>query len=247
MESQRFAIEPIGVLRTCFPEKLGIPRQSGLVPAARGVLRFSASQPPQVWRQALDGLDGFRHAWLTFVFDRACAQGWKSRVRPPRLDGREKMGVFATRSPHRPNFLGLSLCRLERVSMEEPLVEVSGIDILDGTPIVDIRPFHPDNDAPDPADVSRGWLDRAAEPGLEVRWDPGAVPAMESRLEAGCSQGAPAYTPAQARELVEQVVGSDPRPAHRRGKEGEWWVRLLSFDVRVRVEGGVARIVQVRD
>ena len=234
-------------MRTCFPEKLGIPRQSGLVPEARGILRFSSDQPPEVWRQALEGLDGFRHVWITFVFDRAAEQGWKSRVRPPRLDGREKMGVFATRSPHRPNFLGLSLCRLEAVRAEGPSIEVSGVDLLDGTPVVDLRPFHPDNDVPPSGEVSRGWLDRAAEPSLLVRWDPQALSAVEPRLSRAALGGMPSYDLPGAKALVERVVGLDPRPAHRRGLDGDWYFRVLSFDVRVRVEAGTALVREIRD
>lgn len=238
-------LEPIGTLRTCFPEKLGIPRQPGLVPLARGVLRFSPSQPPAVWRDALLGLEGFSHVWLTFIFDRAVEQGWKPKIRPPRLDGKEKMGVFATRSPHRPNFLGLSLCRLEAVDLEEPSVTVSGVDILDGTPVVDLRPFHPENDVP-VGEVGRGWLDRAARPSIAVDWEEEALERLESFLPLAQEQGMPTYALKDAQALVEQVVGMDPRPAHLRGQEGDWYLRLLSFDVRVRVQDGVARIRELR-
>jgi tRNA-Thr(GGU) m(6)t(6)A37 methyltransferase TsaA len=239
------AIHPIGVLRTCFPGKLGIPRQTGLAPAARGVLRFSEDQPPEIWRQALSGLDGFGHVWLTFLFHHAVAQGWKSRIRPPRLDGKEKIGVFATRSPHRPNFLGMSLCRLEHVDMDGPSVLVSGVDILDGTPILDIRPFHPENDVPTGI-VSSGWLGRAAEPSLSVEWETDTRERIAEFLPAALDSGMPSYTPHEAQILVEQLVGLDPRPAHRRGCDGNWYARILSFDVRVRVEGGVAWIHEIR-
>ncbi len=240
-----FGLEPIGVLRTCFPEKLGIPRQPGLVPLARGVLRFSETQPPAVWRDALRGLEGFSHVWLTFVFDRAAAQGWKPCVRPPRLDGREKMGIFATRSPHRPNFLGLSLVRLSRVDFGAPAVEVSGVDLLDGTPVVDLRPFHPENDVPR-GEVRKGWLTRAAHPGLPVRWNEAARVRIAELLPLAEAEGMPHYAPEEAVSLVEEVVGLDPRPAFRRGLPGEWYLRLLSFDVRVRVEDGTAMIYEVR-
>lgn len=241
-----FELRPVGTMRTCFPEKLGIPRQSGLVPEARGILRFADHQPPDVWRQALEGFDGFRHAWVAFVFDRAVEQGWKSRVRPPRLDGKEKVGVFATRSPHRPNFLGLSLCRVVRVSMDEPFVEFAGVDLLDGTPVVDIRPFHPENDVPD-GEVARGWLERAAEPSLPVEWVDGSLEALRARVARDDPRGMPTYDVPQARALVERVVGLDPRPAHLRGRDGDWYARILTFDVRVRVEGGVGRIREIRD
>lgn len=239
------ALEPIGSLRTCFPEKLGIPRQPGLVPLARGVLHFSRSQPPAVWRDALRGLDGFSHVWITFVFDRAVAQGWKPCVRPPRLDGREKMGVFATRSPHRPNFLGLSLVRLDRVDLEIPEVHVSGVDLLDGTPVVDLRPYHPENDVP-VGEVSKGWLTRAAHPGLPVDWDESANQTLVELLPKAQEDGMPEYSLEEAKQLVEDVVGLDPRPAHLRGTPGEWYLRLLSFDVRVRVEDGRAQVYELR-
>ncbi len=239
------ALESIGTLRTCFPEKLGIPRQPGLVPLARGILRFAPRQPPAVWRDALLGLEGFSHVWITFVFDRAVEQGWKPKIRPPRLDGKEKMGVFATRSPHRPNFLGLSLCRLEKVDFEEPSVTVSGVDILDGTPVVDLRPFHPENDVPC-GEVERGWLDRAARPGVAVAWNSEALEGLEAYLPLAQELGMPPYARHEAQSLVEQVVGMDPRPAHLRGQDGDWYLRLLSFDVRVRVEDGVARIHELR-
>jgi len=239
------AVRPIGVLRTCFPEKLGIPRQSGLAGAALGVLRFSDDRPAQVWRHALSGLDGFGHVWITFLFDRAAAQGWKSRVRPPRLDGKEKVGVFATRSPHRPNFLGMSLCRLEALDLEGPSVVFSGVDILDNTPVLDIRPYHPENDRP-VGEVRGGWLDRAAEPVLRVRWLEGAREAMERFLPAAAESGMPEYSTEQAGLLVDQLVGLDPRPAHRRGRDGDWYLRVLSFDVRVRVEQGLAQIREIR-
>jgi len=237
-------LRPIGILRTCFPEKLGIPRQSGLVPAARGVVRFSSDQPAEIWRQALSGLAGFGHVWVTFLFDQAARQGWKSRVRPPRLNGKEKVGVFATRSPHRPNFLGQSLCRLERVDLDEPSVTVSGVDILDGTPLVDLRPFHPENDLPR-GPVRAGWLERAAEPALLIAWAKDARGEIGRHLPAALEAGMPAYLPQEAATLVEQLVGLDPRPAHLRGRDGDWYMRVLSFDVKVKVEAGVATILEI--
>jgi tRNA (adenine37-N6)-methyltransferase len=245
MRNDSLLLDPIGVLRTCFPEKLGIPRQPGLVPLARGVLRFSSSQPPAVWRDCLRGLSDFSHVWITFLFDRAIEQGWKPCVRPPRLDGKEKMGVFATRSPHRPNFLGLSLCRLERVDLDEPSVHVSGVDLLDGTAVVDLRPYHPQNDVPT-GDVLDGWISRAAKPGLPVFVEPVAQEQLSHFLSLPSERGLPTYDHEDARKLIEQVVGMDPRPAHLRGGDGEWYLRLLNFDVRVRVSDGCARVYELR-
>ncbi|MBK9580021.1 MAG: tRNA (N6-threonylcarbamoyladenosine(37)-N6)-methyltransferase TrmO [Fibrobacterota bacterium] len=239
------SLEPIGILRTCFPEKLGIPRQPGLAPLARGVLEFSSSQPPEVWRHALDGLSGFSHVWLTFSFHKAAEQGWKPRIRPPRLDGREKIGVFATRSPHRPNFLGLSLCRLEHVDLQTPSVRVSGVDILDGTPILDLRPFHPENDVPT-GTVQDGWLERAHTKRLQVGWQDPAKDALAKLLPKAVSRGFPAYELEEAIGLVEQLVSLDPRPAHLRGADGSWYMRILSFDVVATVQDGAAKVTEIR-
>jgi hypothetical protein len=161
------------------------------------------------------------------------------------LDGKEKMGVFATRSPHRPNFLGLSLCRLDKVDLDEPSVLVSGVDILDGTPVLDLRPFHPENDVP-MGEVARGWISRAATPGVNVQWGPGVQSQVESLLPKAQTIGMPNYSFAEAVQLVEQVVGMDPRPAHLRGCDGQWYMRLLSFDVRVNVCEGIAIVHEIR-
>ncbi len=233
-------IEPLGRLRTCFPEKFGIPRQSGLAPLARGVLRFSDQQPAEIWRHALKGLEEISHVWVTFVFHAAIEDGWKSLVRPPRLGGREKMGVFATRSPHRPNFLGQSLLAVERVDFAEPSVTFSGVDLLDGTPIVDLRPYHPGHDLPQ-GTLRSGWIDRVGEPVVDVTW---AEPALEALTKAAghSLEGMPSYEAGELRDLVQSLVVLDPRPGHLRGGTGEWAMRLLGFDVRFSIRGDQARI-----
>ena len=234
-------LETIGTLRTCFPEKFGIPRQPGLAPLARGILRFSAAQPPAVWRDAMRGLEGFSHLWVTFVFHAAVPEGWKGLVRPPRLGGKEKMGVWATRSPHRPNFLGLSLLELEGVDFDEPALRFRGVDLLDGTPVVDLRPYHPEHDLPKAA-TRDGWIAQAPAPAAAVEWSAAArqrIPEMAARTPAAL----PAYTADELRGLVESLVALDPRPAHQRGEAGDWAMRLLAFDVKIRMAGARATIV----
>lgn len=232
-------IETLGEMRTCFPEKFGIPRQSGLAPLARGVLRFSGSHPAAVWRDAMRGLEGFSHLWVTFVFHGAVEEGWKALVRPPRLGGREKMGVWATRSPHRPNFLGQSLLEIESIDLAAPCIRFRGVDLLDRTPVVDLRPFHPDHDLPH-APSRDGWIAHAKEPGAQVEWDDEASRQILSPRSA--LPGLPEYLPRELRELVETLVGLDPRPGHLRGGSGDWAMRLLDFDVKFRMDGGKATI-----
>ena len=136
-------MDVIAHIRTDLPEKFGVPRQSGLVPQLRGTVVF---EPAYRNPDALRGLEGFSHLWLIFRFHRAMREGWSPTVRPPRLGGNRRMGVFATRSPFRPNAIGLSCVKLEAVRPDEKLgtvLEVSGADLVDGTPILDIKPYLP--------------------------------------------------------------------------------------------------------
>lgn len=236
-------LEVIGTMRTCFPEKFGIPRQSGLVPLARGVLRFAGQQPAAVWRDALRGVDELSHLWVTFVFHEAVAEGWRGLVRPPRLGGREKMGVWATRSPHRPNFLGLSLLEVAAVDLTEPAVHFRGVDLLDGTPVVDLRPYHPATDQP-AGERRDGWIGRAPEAAVAVRWSEAALAALPAAV-ARTPAGMPAYAADEARDLVEALLARDPRPGHLRAGGAEWAMRLLGFDVKFRMENDRATIESV--
>ena len=136
-------VDIIARIHTDLPEKFGVPRQSGLVPQLRGTIVL---EPAYRNPDALRGLEGFSHLWLIFQFHRAVREGWSPTVRPPRLGGNRRMGVFATRSPFRPNNLGLSCVKLEGVRLDEklgPVIDVSGADLVDGTPILDIKPYLP--------------------------------------------------------------------------------------------------------
>ena len=141
-----FEFEPIAVVRSCFTDKFGIPRQSGLVPAASATLEF---HPPYNDAQAFVGLAGCSHLWLQFVFHANRASGFRPRVRPPRLGGNKTLGVFATRSPVRPNPIGLSVVKLDQVIVTgaTATLTISGHDLLDGTPIVDVKPYVPYTDS----------------------------------------------------------------------------------------------------
>lgn len=139
------SLKPIGYVRTCFPEKFGIPRQPALAPSAKGILVLDAAYNDV---DMIEGLSLCSHIWLTFIFHEHLQKGWKKKVRPPRLGGNKKMGVFATRSPFRPNPIGLSAVALERIEDTERqlLLHLSGVDLVDGTPVLDIKPYVPYTD-----------------------------------------------------------------------------------------------------
>jgi tRNA-Thr(GGU) m(6)t(6)A37 methyltransferase TsaA len=201
-------IEPIGFLRTCFGEKFAVPRQPGLCPSAWGSLEFS---PEYRSAEAVRGLDGFSHVWLVFGFHKTSGEGWHPTVRPPRLGGNERVGVFASRSTYRPNGLGLSLVKLDRISMageeglEPPVLHFSGVDLVDHTPVYDVKPYLPY--AESVVDARVGY---AAEPivRLEVRVDESARGDFDALDE-------------RSRNVISEALSLDPRPAASPREDGK--------------------------
>lgn len=211
-----YSFEPIGVVHSCFAEKFAIPRQPQLAPAARGVLELF---PPYDKPEAVAGLEGISHLWLLFVFHAASSGEQHLRVRPPRLGGNQRIGVFASRSTHRPNPLGQSVVRLEGIEAGRLLI--SGIDLLDGTPILDIKPYVPYADAlPDASNL----MADAAPAQLAVDWNEPAL--LQARTQAQ-RLGQPLV------ELIEQCLAQDPKPAYQRpDAEREYGVRFWDINVR---------------
>lgn len=194
----RHLVSPIGYVRSCFKEKFAIPRQPHLAPAARGVLELLA---PFDQAQALEGLEQVSHVWLLFLFHQALESEPRLRVRPPRLGGNRMVGVFATRSTHRPNGIGQSVVRLDGV--EPGRLRLSGIDLLDGTPVLDIKPYVPYADARPEA---HNGLAETAPAKIAVEWDEAAL--AQARRHA-MRLGEPLV------ELIEQCLAQDPRPAYQ--------------------------------
>jgi tRNA-Thr(GGU) m(6)t(6)A37 methyltransferase TsaA len=229
-EFRSFTVRPVGVARSPFKEKFGIPRQAGLVAEAVGRIDLI---PPYDDPAMVEGLDAFSHIWLTFVFHRCLEQGWRKRVRPPRLGGNVYRGVYASRSPFRPNHVGLSAVALLEVRTR-PAVQlvVGGLDLLDGTPVVDLRPYLPYADAL-PGAVG-GFADTPPEPSLEVVFSPRASAALAGQPKLAA--------------LIRSVLALDPRPAYRAGEQdGDYGVRLAGVDVRFRVDATTATVVAVLD
>lgn len=226
-ENSILTMEIIARIHTDLPEKFGVPRQSGLVPGLRGTVVFEpAFRDPD----ALRGIEGFSHLWLLFQFDRAVRKGWSPTVRPPRLGGNQRMGVFATRSPFRPNAMGLSSVRLEGVRQDPslgPVLDVSGADLVDGTPILDIKPYLPYADCH--PDATGGFTDT-----LEMK--PLTVQASPALLKS--------FTPAQQEGLL-GVLACDPRPRYQEDPERVYGLSFAGRNVKFTVKDGVLTVLAV--
>ncbi|ATJ81657.1 tRNA (N6-threonylcarbamoyladenosine(37)-N6)-methyltransferase TrmO [Halomonas beimenensis] len=215
-----FVLTPIGHIESDYPDKFGIPRQPGLAGAARATLVLA---PPYDDPLAVRGLEAFSHLWLTFVFHRS-PERWTPLVRPPRLGGNAKVGVFASRSTHRPNRLGLSLVELEAIDTRGGVrLALRGADLVDGTPVLDLKPYLPWAEAHPEA---RAGFAPAPPPALPVAFTADAETALAARADGD-----------SLRALIRQVLAQDPRPAYRRGAEDRiYGVRLRDVDVRFRAE-----------
>lgn len=215
--AQEHTIRVIARIHSDFPTKFGIPRQSGLVDELRSSVVF---EPEYRSPEAVRGLEEFSHIWIIWQFSRAVRDGWSPTVRPPRLGGNQRLGVFASRSPFRPNSLGLSAVRLESVELHPalgPVLHVAGADLMDGTPIYDIKPYVPYADAHPQA--SGGFVDRVERRLLEVD----CPPELLERVPEG----------KQAALL--SVLAQDPRPSYHADPERVYGMAFAGLEVRFTV------------
>lgn len=220
-------IQAIARMKSDFPTKFGIPRQSGLVDALRSTIVF---EPEFRNADALRGIEGFSHLWIVWQFSQAVRADWSPTVRPPRLGGNARMGVFATRSPFRPNHLGLSCVRLlgvEQTSDNGTVLHVAGADLMDGTPIFDIKPYIPYSDAH--PDASGGFTDNAGDFLLTVNFPS----ALLQKL------------PEEKREACVGILSHDPRPSYQRDPDRIYGLPFGGFDIRFRVEDTILTVVEV--
>ena len=219
-------IEPVAHIRTDFKEKFGIPRQSCYVKDSVGRVVF---EPKYRNPDALKGLAGFSHIWLIFDFSENHREGWDPMVRPPRLGGTTKVGVFASRSPFRPNSLGLSSVRLKSIEHtdEGDVLIVEGADLLDGTPIYDIKPYIRHSDCH--ADAVSGFADAA----------------MDHRLSVTDPEGLLNVIPEEKRIILVGCLELDPRPSYHED-ERRYGMRYADYDISFTVEGDVLKITEVK-
>lgn len=220
-------IQVIARMHSDFATKFGIPRQSGLVQALRSTIVF---EPEYRNSDALRGIEEFSHLWIIWQFSQAVRQGWSPTVRPPRLGGNTRMGVFATRSPFRPNNLGLSsvtLLGVEQTAEYGTVLHVGGADLLDGTPIFDIKPYIPYGDCH--PEATGGFTDRAGEFLLKVDFPPQLLKKL----------------PEDKREAAIGVLSHDPRPSYQRQPERIYGLNFAGCDIRFRVEQDVLTVIEV--
>ncbi len=222
-----FPVKMIGHIRSDFPTKFGIPRQSGLVESLKATVVF---EPEYRNPDALRGLENFSHIWLIWEFSGAVREDWSPTVRPPRLGGNKRLGVFATRSPFRPNPIGLSCVRLERIELDEeygPVLRVSGADLMDGTPIFDIKPYIPYADCKPEA---TGGFTQTVERVL---------------LEVECSSELLSAVPEDRRAALLGVLANDPRPSYQNDPKRVYGMAFAGLEVRFSVRENVLTVLEI--
>ena len=223
---QPVTIAPIAHIRSDFPQKFGIPRQSGLVEELTARVVF---EPAYRRREALRGIEGFSHLWLIWQFSDTLTDNFRPTVRPPRLGGNRRVGVFASRAPYRPNGLALSCVRLLRVEETEegPTLVVGGADLKDGTPIFDVKPYLPLSDCH--PEATGGYTEETRAHRLQV-----VIP--EALL---------AQVPAEKREALRGVLAFDPRPGYEENPREIYGLAFAGLDVGFRVDGDILSVVRV--
>lgn len=225
--AEEHSIQVIARIQSDFQTKFGIPRQSGLVPELQARIVF---EPEFRIPEAVRGLEGFSYIWLIWQFSQSVREGWSPTVRPPRLGGNERRGVFATRSPYRPNALGLSSVRLERVEQDPvlgPVLYIAGADLLDGTPIYDIKPYAPYSDAH--PDARGGFTDQVAR----------------RRLKVDCTPELLAVVPEDKRSALLGILAEDPRPAYQHDPRRVYGLTFAGLEVKFTVAEDTLMICSV--
>lgn len=220
-------VRPIARIENDFTEKFGVPRQSGLTDIVSKIVFEPEYRVPEAFR----GLEGFTHIWLLWQFSEAVREKWTPTVRPPRLGGNTRMGVFATRSPFRPNSVGLSSVRLERTELhtsEGPVLYVSGADLMNGTPIIDIKPYLAYTDSH--PEAAGGF----------------ALTEKEGRLRVDIPEEIASLIPSEKLSWLEEVLSQDPRPQYQSSPERIYTMSFGGFETSFKVSGDVLTVTDMK-
>ncbi|TNC80730.1 MAG: tRNA (N6-threonylcarbamoyladenosine(37)-N6)-methyltransferase TrmO [Oleiphilus sp.] len=230
--NQQLVLQPLGYVRSPFKEKFGLPRQPGLITAVNAHIQIS---PEFADPESFSGLEEFSHIWLTFIFHQSIAKGWKSKVRPPRLGGNKKIGVFASRSPFRPNLIGQSVVALKKIQTDNGIsLEIECPDLVDGTPIVDIKPYVAYCDSI--ADAISGYATVKPSDTLVVKF-----PTSIKRKVDACESKYPGF-----QDLIREVIGLNPAPAYQNSEQHrEYGLKLYDYNIRYAVEGNTALLIDI--
>lgn len=225
--SEEFLLKPIAHIKNDFKEKFGIPRQSGLVEKLTAQIIF---EDEYAVADAVRGLQEYSHLWLIWQFSKAVREDWSPTVRPPRLGGNTRIGVFATRSPYRPNPIGLSVVRIENICIDEtgkPVITVLGADLLDGTPIYDIKPYLPYADCIPEAEG--GFTAKISEKRLKVECEP----LLLDRL------------PEEKRNALLEVLSLDPRPSYHNDPNRVYGMSFANVEVKFKTDGEILTVTDI--
>lgn len=231
-------VKVIARIRSDFPDKFGIPRQSGLLKNLRSTIVF---EPEFRNADALRGLEGFSHLWLLWIFSENVRDTWKPTVRPPRLGGNTRLGVFATRSSFRPNPLAMSCVKIESVNLTgegAPSITVSGADLMDGTPIVDIKPYLPYADSV--PEATGGFAEAVRFKKLDVDFAPELLDGTDF-----AANSAGIKFPADKKAALVELLSEDPRPAYQRSADRVYGVRFADFEIKFQVQGDHLTVVAI--
>lgn len=234
MTTNQFSLDTIGIVSSPFKEKFGIPRQPAL---AKSIVSEIIIVPPYNRIEAFKALETFSHLWLSFIFHQNIRNEWKPSIRPPRLGGNKKIGVFASRSSFRPNNLGLSVVELVEVKhlKGEIRIAIRGADLVDGTPIVDIKPYIPYTDAI--TDANAGYANEAPEKPLNVKFSSESLKQLNS-LNA---QRYPNF-----KLIIDDVLTADPRPAYKNSNDPKiYGVKLYDFDIKWKVSNDTVEVLSI--
>lgn len=222
-------IKPIARIHTDFSEKFGVPRQAGLAPSLTGKIVF---EPKYRNIRAVKELDGFSHIWLIWEFSQCSDSKFSPTVRPPRLGGNRRVGVFASRSPFRPNRLGLSCVKIEKIETggeNAPIITVSGVDMTDGTPIYDIKPYIPIADCIPTA--SEGYTAQT----------------KKYKINVSCDEKLLSIIPKNKRQALLELLSNDPRPAYNDEEGKEYGVTFAGFNIRFKYENNGLSVTQIKE
>ena len=219
-----YSLKVIGIVKSCYKEKFGVPRQAGLAPESCAMIELL---PPYNAKDSIAGLESVSHIWLQFIFHLSLSESWRPKVRPPRLGGNQRLGVFATRSPVRPNTLGLSAVKLDKITTEDGrlCLFISGQDLVDGTPIVDIKPYVP-------------YADCIANATNEIAPQrPKTVPVVISGAAKTACEKQQKFYSSNLVNLIHQTLEQDPRPAYQQLDTARvYGMALLDFDLKWRYQ-----------